>query len=257
MFARTGEAKAHPEGAFAKNRDQAAPQKVQSYVIEDLGFLLNDGVRLEQISGEAGSITLTAAPKTTGKVEDHSDDSNGIRDWGKAQVTTWREHFFPHAVAVPKEPVKGRGDYAALTSLKRTAYRKEKGPEFKNSFPHHFICTLADVQKDVYYALEESLTSRGIYFTKAEFAENGYKEYAKHLGGEAIVILRVNRDKLLNPHDDPSEGKAIRSEGKVQFGDIEVFVDHKRFLEKEEGVAPKNIRDIDGNWIALGVWTPR
>jgi len=255
IFARTGEAKAHPQGAFAKDRDAKAPAKIESYVIEALGHLLNAGLTIEQLAGEAGSIQLSECPKATGNVDKHADDSNAIRDWYKKQVDDFRKKFFPNAQPVPKDPVNGRGEYAALKSLERTKYRKEKGTEFKNDHPNHFICKLAKVQTDLYYSLEESLTTRGIYFTKAEFAENGYKDYAKHLGGETIVILRVAKEKLSNPHDDPSESKAIRSEGKVEVGDIQVFIDHKRFLNKEgEGSAQKNSRDVDGNWIALGVW---
>lgn len=247
-FARTGEAKAHPEGAFAKDRESKGPAKILSFVIEGLGHLLNAGVTIEQLANEARSISFSTVPVPSCMVDKHSEDSNARSDWHKRQLADFREKFFPNAQACPK-PVKDRGEYCALESLKRTNYRKEKGPTFQRDYPDHFICNLAIACKDLYYSVEESLTTRGIYFTKPEYAENGYIEYAKHLGGDSIVILRVVKEKLTNPHDDPSEYKAIRSEGKVEVGDIQIFNDHKRFLNKEA-------RDSDGNWIALGVWNP-
>lgn len=257
-FSRTGEENAHSEGAFAKDRDAKTPAKIESYVSEALGFLLNAGVTLDELCRETGSVELLPAPKATGNVEKHAEDSNAIRDWFKNEVDRYRKKFFPHAVELSRQPANVGSEYAKMKLTDRAKYRKTEGPKFMRSHPNHFICTLAQAQTELYYGVEEALTVRGIYFTKAQYAEIGYTEYSKHLGNEEIVILRVAKEKLTNPHDDPSEFKALRSEGKVEVGDIQVLIDHRRFLEKVgQGPTQTNFRDVDSSWIGLGAWNPK
>ncbi len=151
-FSRTGEARAHPEGAFAKDRELKSPAKILSFVIEGLGHLLNAGVTLEQLASEINSVPLSQCPTASGVVDNHSDDSNARSDWHKKQLAEFREKYFPTAQACPKA-VKGRGEYCALEPLKRTNYRKEKGPKFQQDYPNHFVCKLGVICKDLYYAV--------------------------------------------------------------------------------------------------------
>jgi hypothetical protein len=230
---RIGTAVANPKGSFAQNREKMERQKFEQRLKGYLIDILSRGCKEDIIKGVKGQfVQLNFVPQGNLAV-----DTQKLDNMDKQELEKY----------IKLLPKLGKPDPVKRRQFSKDSNVEQLAQSMLQADKNHFLSRLA-VQYWAYrYKIEETITASHVYFLKPKYAEDGYGDYQKHLGGAEIVVLRVQRKDLKNLVDDDSDFRAEMTKETVEPGLIEVMVNHQNFKNM-------NYRCDAKNWQALTSW---
>ncbi|MQA18781.1 hypothetical protein [Rugamonas rivuli] len=245
-FLRTGNDIAHPQGAFARNRDKRLASQMNTVlsthplfqkVKEGLAYLICLGAPLATIE------LLVAVPVAIVFVPNGGDgDGPNLRTSSDAALQALAIQLGYGAAPLVINTVPKYSDTRKLPGVIAKALQIA-------NMPGHCLTIWAMQYVTLYYRIEEMKTARNVYFTKHNFAVPCYNEYTAGVSKAIIVVLRVRKAQIVGLIDDISEFKAECTPNIVLPGIIEIFV----ALNPDKFVIEIQ-RDSPANWIAIQHW---
>ncbi len=243
-FIRTGSDRAHPDGAFARNRD----------------------IRL----------ALPATDKRNPVLQKLKEGVAYLTCLGMPEIAISQLNLVPHGIAfVPAGGVADAVNLRTQCDLALVALAEQAGcvkpptdikkvPNFIKvwsnikisnlatqlaGLPAHCLTVWARQYVTLYYRIEELKTVHNVYFLKQRDSVDGYNSYTKGQSKVMIAVLRVRRAQIVGLVDDISEAMAECTPNVVLPAIIEIFV----ALSPDWFVNPLH-RDNNANWINIRYW---
>ncbi len=243
-FIRTGNDRAHPDGAFARNRDMrlALPatdprNPVLQKLKEGVAYLTCLGMPETAIL-QLNLVFQGIIFVPTGGVA----DAVNMRTQCDLALATLAQQA--GCMDAPTDIMKVPNFFKVLRNIKITNLATQLA-----GLPAHCLTVWATQYVTLYYRIEELKTVHNVYFLKQRDAVNGYNSYTKGQSKAIIVVLRVRRAQIVGLVDDISEAMAECTPNVVLPAIIEIFV----ALNPDWFVNPLH-RDNNANWINIRHW---
>ena len=245
-FLRTGTDIAHPEGAFARNRDQRLAEPViDKKSVHPVFQKLKEGLAYLACLGIATAYPglVTVVPPDIAFLPTGGDtDGPELRKASDIALAALASML--GVKKLPETIVKAPNYFKVWRDEKTSALAIELITR-----PTHCLTIWARRYVSLYYRIEEMKTTHNIYFLKQSCAAEGYTEYTKGVSKEMIAVLRVRRAHVMGLVQDISEAKAECTPSIVLPRIIEIFV----APDPDSFVNPAD-RDNAANWINIEHW---